>query len=983
MSGTVGRLLLVLALLALPVAGFAQEATLAGTITDQTGGVLPGVTVVAVHEATGNRFESVTDGTGSFRIPARIGTYQITAELQGFTTVTRSGIQLLVGQTVTLQLQMGPSTVQETVTVTAEAPLLNVSSSTIGANIDPNQMTELPVQGREWTSLALIAPGNRTTSMGGNMPVQDRGDVREFQVNMDGQQVTSNLGPGGQPRFSRDAIAEFQFISNRFDATQGRSSGVQVNAVTRSGTNNYSGSFAGYFRNNDWGAEDPVLGVKVPYEEQQYSTTFGGPILRDRMHFFASYEYQRNPLTTIANTPYPAFNISLEGKRTTNLGTGRVDFQMNQNHRLMAKTNITKFETPFAPLGSAHPAGSGASTSNTYSHQASWTSVLSSRAVNELKVGYAGYGFTERNLTTWSNHPLRSRGITNGHPRITFTGFNITGNNNWPRYWYQDVYNLRDDFTFSFDAKGRHDIKAGGEFIWDKKISANCTSCMGRLDARGSFQGQARPSDAQMQAWFPDPFNVDTWNIAAISPWVRTYTVGISDSFPVSFDQPKYAAWYQDDWRITDRFTLNLGVRYDLIWNAFNQQTEFLPFMVAGRPQDADNIQPRIGFAFQQNDRTVWRGGAGLYYSDIIASAWTHSTRSNTTVFLQLANDGRPDFASNPFNGPAPTYAQALQRMCDVNTALFEQWRASGFRGAGVSAPCLLRAFEELAPPEDLANLTNSWQGSFGVQRQLRSDMAVEVDYIYNRSRDEKILHDNANLAYNATTGVNVPWAGSGPSRALLPFPQFGTVGFYAFTGRSDYHALQTAFTKRFSNRWQASANYTLSQLKNDDPTAPMSGLSVVNFPVAADLGGEYGLAETDQRHRAVFNGIWQVGGGFQVSGLYFYGSGQRLNNTCGGDRRGFGSGGTARLCADGTILPRNSFVQDPIHRVDMRFQQRVPLGGRASIDGIFEVFNIFNRANYGTYETDASSPQYGQPDSSTDLAYAPRTLQLGFRLTF
>ncbi len=156
-------------------------------------------------------------------------------------------------------MQMSPSTVQETITVTAEAPLLNVSNSTIGANIDSQQMSELPVQGRDWTSLALIAPGNRTTAMG-TVPVQDRGDVREFQLNMDGQQVTSNLGPGGQPRFARDAIAEFQFISNRFDATQGRSSGVQVNAITKSGTNNYNGSFAGYFRDSEWGADDPVLG---------------------------------------------------------------------------------------------------------------------------------------------------------------------------------------------------------------------------------------------------------------------------------------------------------------------------------------------------------------------------------------------------------------------------------------------------------------------------------------------------------------------------------------------------------------------------------------------------------------------------------------------------------------------------------------------------------------------------------------------------
>ena len=136
---------------------------------------------------------------------------------------------------------MAPSTLQETVTVTGEAPLLDLADSSLGGNIDPRQMSELPVQGRDWMSLALLAPGNRTTATGG-APVQDRTagrDLREFQLNLDGQQVTGQLGPGGQPRFSRDSIAEFQFISNRFDATQGRSSGVQVNAITKSGTQHH------------------------------------------------------------------------------------------------------------------------------------------------------------------------------------------------------------------------------------------------------------------------------------------------------------------------------------------------------------------------------------------------------------------------------------------------------------------------------------------------------------------------------------------------------------------------------------------------------------------------------------------------------------------------------------------------------------------------------------------------------------------------
>src|SRR5512132_1027644 len=205
------------------------------------------------------------------------------------------------------------------------------------------------------------------------------------------------------------------------------------------------------------------------------------------------------------------------------------------------------------------------------------------------------------------------------------------------------------------------------------------------------------------------------------------------------------------------------------MWEPFANWVGLEQWMKADRPQDADNIQPRLGFAYTLNDRTVLRGGAGLYYTDLIASSWTHSTRANTTVFLAVDNDGRADFAANPFNGPAPNYQQALQRVCDVNKAVFESWRARNYAG---NAPCLFRDFEELAPPEDLAHLTNSWQGSFGVQHQIGTDMSVELDYINNRSRDEKILHDQINLGYNPATGVNYPYAANGPNRALLPHPE-------------------------------------------------------------------------------------------------------------------------------------------------------------------------------------------------------------------
>ena len=227
-------------MLAIPVAAGAQEATLNGTVLDTQGGVLPGVTLTATNEASGNTFIAVTDETGAFRMPVRIGSYRLTAELSGFGTVTRTGLQLQVGQQATLSLQMAPSDVQETIVVSAEAPLIEVATSTVSGNIDQRQVQDLPLNGRNWLDLTLLAPGNRSNA-GGESPIP-RAQVG-FQINMDGQQVTNSIAGSnfGQPRYSRDSIAEFEFVSNRFDATQGRSMGVVVNAVTKSGTNNFGG----------------------------------------------------------------------------------------------------------------------------------------------------------------------------------------------------------------------------------------------------------------------------------------------------------------------------------------------------------------------------------------------------------------------------------------------------------------------------------------------------------------------------------------------------------------------------------------------------------------------------------------------------------------------------------------------------------------------------------------------------------------------
>jgi hypothetical protein len=951
------------AILMLPVLGYAQEAVVSGVVTDTTGGVLPGVTITARHVATGNVFVAVTDERGAFRLGVRTGGYELVAELQGFATLARSGLELLVGQTVAVNLQMTPASLQESVTVTAEAPLIDTTSSTVAGNIDPRQMQNLPIQGRSWQDLAMLAPGARRNESGDSPTVRNR---RDFHINLDGQQTTSILVQGGgtgtgaadQPLYSQDAIAEFQFISARFDATQGRSIGTQVNAVTKSGTNTPSGSFAGYFRDDRFKAKDFVTGTVLPYSNQQLSGTFGGPIRRDRLHLFGNYEWEREPGTTAYTTPFPAFNIQLPNDRKQKMAGARVDWQLSPQSRLMARGNygVEVIPNEGANLGSNHPSNATEFRRHNDEIFTTLTQVLGDRALNELKGGFASFYYYNYSVVRWPGHPMAaSQGVTIGTPRITFTGFTVGPAANNPQLLGQTVWSIRDDFTYSFNARGRHDVKLGGEYLYLDGYTSNCRGCQGQYDAAGS-----RPP-ANIEAILPVWNDVSTWNLDALSPLIRRYdvTVGTLQTYQ---RRDTFGGWFQDNWAMTNRLTLNLGIRYDLALGQLANDIAIPPFLEAGRPNDKNNFGPRAGLTYSVTDRTVLRGGYGVYFGEL-ANTMTSRTQSWTQLTgatVENTTPRRANFGSSPFDGPIPTYDQAQQRYC----------HRSNVPG------CLREGLEQIIDPK--AKVMYSHQASAGFQRQLGSTMAVEADYTYQGERNGFYSH-RMNLTYDPVTGVNYPF--SDISRRA--YPLYAGLGIERLARRSNSQGLQSAWTKRFSDRWSSSATYTLAWYK-DAQAPPLSGLEQVTFPVAPDLGGEYSLAEGDQRHRAVFNGIWEVGYGFQVSGLYFFGSGMRRSTNWGGDLRQTGSteqGG--RLRPNGTVVPRNNFVGDPLHRVDMRLQRRFRFGGRTAVDGMLEIYNVFNHANYGSYVTSESNARYGLPNQNTNVAYQPRTLQLGFRTTF
>jgi hypothetical protein len=970
-SNCLGRVLLLGALLLLPVAASAQEATISGTIADSTGAVLPGVTMTALHEATGNTFVAVTDESGNFRLAVRTGTLRLTAELAGFGTQTRT-VEVLVRQTAVVNLQLAPSAVQESVTVNAEAPLIDTVNSTLGTNIDPRQMQELPINGRNWIDLTMLAAGARQ-NLSSDTPM---GGAGNFQLNIDGQEVTNNMVQSfGQPKFSRDAIAEFEFVANRFDASQGRSMGVQVNAITKSGTNTMAGTLSGYFRDDRFIAKDFVQKRVLPYQNQQFSGTFGGPIRRDRIHYFVNFEYEREPETYSHSSPWPSFNFDQESTRTEKKGGARVDMQFTPQTRLTFRGNWARVDLPLDPRYSGgaqrHPSTGIHVARQNDNITVNLTQVIGTRALNEVKAGYSGYSWFQDSIINWPGHP-QAPTLTHGTPIIMLAGYTIGQAHNFS---YQNIaydpYSIRDDFSYSFAKAGRHDLKTGGEYYRTYDPVWHCTWCQGVLDATGG------PIPANIESLFPVWNDPSTWNLAALSPITRSYRRGIGD-FSVNPIENRFAAWAQDDWAITSRLTLNLGIRYDVISGMYAEDVTVEPFLRAGRPSDKNNVQPRLGFALTANDRTVVRGGFGKYYGETGFSQahWTNLWAGQ--VHPVILNDGRPNFAADPFNGPPPTFEQA-----------------KALQNSGQLYSSITTSF---AAPD--AQVPYSYQTSIGVQRQLGRVMAVDADYIYVATRHATYQQD-INLAYNAATGYNYAFA----DRARKPYAAAGwdSVAMSLTEASDNYQALQMSFTKRMSSNWQASATYSFAgqEAYQRAPIAPgcsqpftisASGAFVCDVPLTLHpaLAPEW-YDFGPQRHRLTFNGIWQLPYGFLASGLYIYGDNGRATPITGRDVLQTGTmvqagnmvSGTMRVRPNGTLIERNSFDLSSLSRFDMRVQRRFPLGRRLSIDGILEVYNLFNRANYGSWVTNESNARYGQPSDNNNIAYKPRLLQLGFRAAF
>lgn len=1003
-----GRLMCTLSLLLFPAMVQAQQTGLTGKVTDSTGAVVSSADVEVRQEGAA-AFHTTTNGQGMWLLPSlTAGNYQITISAPGFTAV-KTKTTMLVGQTPEIDIALPVASANTAVEVEATANTVDTSSSAVAGNIAPEEVQGVPINGRNYMSLSTLVPGVKINAVTSDVPVGSASESGKFQITMDGLQVSQDTAGSsfGQPRFSQDAISQFQIITNRFDATLGRSAGVYVNAQSKSGTNVLHGGAFGYFRNDVLDAPDPIAtnpltGKKpytLPFSDQQYGGTLGGPIRHDQLWYFGSFEGEHQPSTTTTK-PIANGSLSVNHPATLNIYEylGKGDYQINEKNHILLRGDGFSYKNDYAGVsGTTDPSRAYTATRKSYGYVFDWNSNVTPHLVNDLRAGFHHFG--------WQNLPQYNT------IEIIFPNTTVGGPYNYPQIFSQNTQQYRDDV---FWLHGKHSVKAGAEFLYTAHGGFFQQNVRGRVQTCGGT-----PTAANFAAMFPNgTTDPSSWNYAAISTVCNsgtglTYVQGFGN-FTVNVPRSIIGLWLQDDWKILPRLTLNLGLRYDDDLGAFTSGPKLSNGLLVPTSNDNNNIAPRVGFAYDLagDGKTSIRGGAGLYYADIAA---------NQMIDQQI------------FNG-----VSTIQASVSGSTAGGNAVSLTSPFGSGDPATTPSLYTQAVQPLAQNAIVPYSLQVSLGVQRELPMNMVLTADLVHTRAYKDwarfngNLLVDptnpERNLNPNSALSASTPRVCGNDSVALdtpttyksstkqVCNQSFTTVSqFFTPSGAgSIYDGLQVGLRKSAA-RFNAALAYTFSRTKNstDGP------FIVPNKPFVSGIKDEWANGTDDQRHSLTVNGEYKFRYGLSLSSLYRFGSGLAFTTTTGtanvnGNLATYNrtlplgyqpiAAGTVCPVTNCTavyaplshfyfdngygywILARDSFRGAPYQRVDARLQETFRIHDRYSGSVGVESFNLLNHTNPYTYTTVANSSAYGHAASaggSTYLEYFSRQLQFLARFSF
>src|SRR6476660_2796162 len=567
----VGLLAIVIGILLAPSA-FAQNAQITGSVKDSSGAIIPGATVTARNVDTGFSRVGVTDGDGAYRLPSLPpGPYVVSTELSGFSTETRPDITLIIEQTATINFTLKPAALSETITVTGESPIVDITKSDVSTSVSTQQIQDLPVASRRWIDLAMLTPGTSQDNIRGFFY---RGNVnlgagtREYSNGFVVDGVNNTWAEMGEPRqnFAMDAIQEFKVSTSTYKAEYGLATGGLVAVVTKSGTNQFHGSGLLFLRDASITAKEFFQTTKPDYRRYQYGGTIGGPIVKDKTHFFFAYEgtQEKQFLTVNAKGLWPQYEGTFLSDQTRWTYNAKLDHQLAQGQSLFFRYGA---EDEYRPIITA---GGTTAVTNSFdfavprkSAVLGHTWVISPRALNDARFQYA-YAKYEVSPPyshgAWEPADFTAR-LPLCTPVFQYPSINVGGCGN-AQMGPESRWQVKDDFSYLMHAwGGTHQWKMGADF------------------SSVPFEGDL--TNSPLGSWtFPKDavYNVND---------PTTYPTQYTNSLPTYANIPTktFAAYVQDDWQAASGLTFNLGLRYDLQLGSFNED---LPALLG-------SIQEKLG----------------------------------------------------------------------------------------------------------------------------------------------------------------------------------------------------------------------------------------------------------------------------------------------------------------------------------------------------------------------------------------------------
>jgi outer membrane receptor protein involved in Fe transport len=1029
----VGRLSLVLAI-ALACASVVSAQTfrggISGRVVDSTGAVLPGVSLTATNTGTGASRTTTSSATGDFSFPdLPLGTYNVEASLQGFQTV-KTSVEVTVSRNSAVELKMGLSQVAETVQVTASAITLDTVSTALSNVIQPKQVQDLPLNGRDFTRMLQLSPGVSATSTSVN-GARTRGN--NYQIdgadNNDAFQNVAAVNQGGVSGIAGtllpiEAIDQFS-VQSGGAAETGRNAGSSVNLVIKSGTNDLHGTTYYFNRNEALSANSPVATPGSPKREirdNQYGFSIGGPIVHNRTFYFGTFEAQKltagnslsdtapsdawvgqatsllrqfnvpvNPVSqnllalwpadTRTGTATPQNFVSQDPNTYTSYnGIAKIDHNFNDVHSISARyfggggDQVAQINSPYLAYFQAVP-------SRMHNVSVVTTSVFTSHVVNQFVLGYNYFKQTFNSYDTSAN-PL-SMGLNTavtdpslaGPPNITINGFAQVGGTQ-PLGRVDKTLHFTDNLSWQ---KGAHQLKFGGEARIAKLFVFYDSNKRGNF----TFDGTVGP-------WASLPASQASSALKALADFmagdVATGSIVFGNTHHNYF-QNTFDLYAQDAWTVTSKVTLNYGLRYTypgVLGASDGALTTFLPTqgMVSTDslyPADKTDFSPRVGITVTPTDsrRTVLRAAWGLYYDMLAVNFFTANT--------SFANGGALGVGNNP-GGSSPVYSITQRRFTYApNVPVF---------GTTPQPP-----FGAFAVSQDL-KLPYLYNFNVNVEQQLGDHTIVQIGYVGTRGHRLAIMRD-----------INAPApSAAGLSQTRRPFyalyPDLQAINELETIGRSTYNSLQMSLIQSSWHGLSGRLNYTLGHAMDNASearnTLPMN---------SANIDQDWGNAAFDVRHviSAGFTynlpalGGSRLGDGWQFNVISTIQSGPPFNIVVGTDVDGTGdrqdrpnlvgdpfsnipaspngltqyyfNPAAFAIPAAGTFgnLARNELYGPWFKTVDVSVFKTTKLTSHTSIQLRAEIFNLFNWVNWGNPGlTLTSSTAFGIISNTRNATNAP-----------